>query len=408
MRNIRSNPGETVILLLSWRDIFSPKSGGAEIFTHEMLKRSANPRLRFIHFSPRFPGAKTREEADGVTYLRAGNTFSVIVHAMLYYWRHRKAIDYVVNQCNTHQFFTRLWVPPSKRIFFIHQLTREIWFHNLGPLPGAVGYVLEPLLLRLARKDRALTVSPSTRSDLVKLGFQAGRIQIVPEGIEFEHWPEQRFLPKQRRPTFLYVGRFVKYKGIDLAIQAFGEFKQKYPDAVLWIAGKTDKAYVQKQLRPLLERYGLRSAEPDDRKETALEADIFFHGFVTQEKKLELMSRCHALVFPSRREGWGLTVTEAAAVGTPSIVSNTAGLIDATDFGKCGYLTIHGDVHGLAAQMQRVVENPGEYEAIRRRAHQFSRQFHFDNTGAVFGRWMDSLTKGEQHHEESGDRVYDV
>ncbi|GJM70846.1 hypothetical protein HMSSN036_30620 [Paenibacillus macerans] len=101
-------------------------------------------------------------------------------------------------------------------------------------------------------------------------------------------------------------------------------------------------------------------------------------------------------------------MTEAAAVGTPSIVSNTAGLADATDFGKCGYLTIHGDVHGLAAQMQRVVENPGEYEAIRRRAHQFSRQFHFDNTGAVFGRWMDSLTKGEQHHEESGDRVYDV
>ncbi|WP_310735668.1 glycosyltransferase [Paenibacillus thiaminolyticus] len=407
MRNIRSNSGETVILLLSWRDVFSPKSGGAEIFTHEMLKRSANRSLRFIHFSPYFPGAKKREEADGVTYLRAGNTFSVIVHAMLYYWRHRKTIDFVVNQCNTHQFFTRFWVTESKRIFFIHQLTREIWLQNLGPL-GAIGYVLEPLLLRLARKDRAITVSPSTRNDLVKLGFHPGRIQVIPEGIEFEHWPEQRFLVKQQRPTFLYVGRFVNYKGIDLAMLAFGELKRVYPDAVLWIAGKTNKAYVEKELLPIMKRYGLRSLETDRHQGTAQDTDVFFHGFVSQEKKLELMSRAHALVFPSLREGWGLTVTEAAAVGTPSIVSNTAGLVDATDFGKCGYLTIHGDVHGLASQMQRVIENPDEYEAIRRRAHQYSLQFHFDNTGAVFGKWMDSLTKGARHHEESRHRIYDI
>ncbi|MHA6529316.1 glycosyltransferase family 4 protein [Paenibacillus sp. BAC0078] len=415
MRTLRANSGETVILLLSWRDVFSPNGGGAEVFTHEMLKRSAKGRFRFIHFSPRFAGSKLQEEADGVTYLRAGNRLSVILHAMRYYWRNRKHIDFVVNQCNTHQFFTRLWVPESKRIFFIHQLTREIWFHNMRLPFGVLGFVLEPLLLRMARRDWTITVSASTRNDLLRLGFHPDRVQVIPEGIEFEHWPEDRFPAKEPRPTFLYVGRFVKYKGIALAIRAFGEFKRNHPDAVLWIAGKTDKAYVHKELLPVMQQYGLRSAEWDGTAEGAREgpqsADVLFYGFVTQDMKLELMSRAHALIFPSQREGWGLTVTEAAAVGTPSIVSNTAGLMDATDFGQCGYLAVHGDVLGLAAQMQRAVGNTAEYAAIRRRAHQFSLNYHFNNTGAAFSTWIDQLSRGNgrrQQHEESSSYIHHV
>jgi glycosyltransferase involved in cell wall biosynthesis len=416
MINIRRNSAETVILLLSWRDVFSPNSGGAEVFTHEMLKRSVKGRFRFIHFSPRYPGSKAREEADGVTYLRAGNLFTVIMHAMLYYWRHRKDIDFVVNQCNTHQFFTRFWVPKSKRIFFIHQLTREIWFQNLSPPLGAIGYMLEPLLLRLARKDQAITVSASTRNDLLKLGFQPEQVQIIPEGIEFEHWPEQYFRVKERRPTFLYVGRFVKYKGIDLVIRAFGELKLKYPDAVLWIAGKANNEFIEKELLPIMQQYGLLGVGVEGKEWNVPQADgyaeiladIYFHGFVSQEQKLELMSRSQALVFPSLREGWGLTVTEAAAVGTPSIVSNTAGLMDATDFGKCGYLAIHGDVLGLAAQMQRVISDVSEYESMRKRAYDYSLKYHFKHTGAVFSEWIDGLTKGDRHSEESRHRIYDL
>nr|WP_246772964.1 hypothetical protein [Paenibacillus polymyxa] len=96
MNTIHEQDGKTVVLLLSWRDIRSPKSGGAEIFTHEMLKRSQQGRFQFIHFSPQFEGMPKHEVIDGITYIRKGNIYSVIYYAMRYYRRHRGKIDYVI------------------------------------------------------------------------------------------------------------------------------------------------------------------------------------------------------------------------------------------------------------------------------------------------------------------------
>ncbi|MGR6545800.1 glycosyltransferase family 4 protein [Paenibacillus tundrae] len=385
-----------VVLLLSWRDIRAPRRGGAEIFTHEMLKRSTSKQFQYVHFSPMFPGAEPSEKIDGILYLRAGNIWSVILHAAKFYGNHRKKIKYVVNQCNTHQFFTRWWVPRAKRLFFIHQTTREIWYQNMGRFIGTLGYVLEPTLLRLAKYDQTITVSASTRNDLVHHGFNPEEVQIIPEGIEFEHWPREKWLPKESRPTYLYIGRFVKYKGIDYVFEAFGKLKKSVPNAVLWIAGKTNQQYINEVLRPILEHYGLKATEstdPEDWVKSNDQADVIFHGFVTEERKLELMSRAHVLVFPSQREGWGLTITEAAAVGTPSIVSNSPGLVDAVDYGRSGYMVGHGDVNALSRQMVNVINRHEEYEMIREQAYEYAKQFHFDHTGKAFGEWLDRINK---------------
>ena len=123
---LESDPRITV-LALSWRDIKAPKAGGAEIHTHEMLSRADHKKIRIIHFSPLFDSASPDETIDGVRYLRQGNIFSVISAAHAFYRANRDRIDFVIDQCNTHRFFTPFWVPQEKRIFYIHQLTREIW-----------------------------------------------------------------------------------------------------------------------------------------------------------------------------------------------------------------------------------------------------------------------------------------
>ena len=89
------------ILALSWRDIKAPKSGGAEVHTHEMLSRADKSKYEIIHFSPRIGDAPKKEIIDGVTYLRSGNIITVIFEAMKYYKRHRNQIDFVIDQCNT-------------------------------------------------------------------------------------------------------------------------------------------------------------------------------------------------------------------------------------------------------------------------------------------------------------------
>jgi glycosyltransferase involved in cell wall biosynthesis len=380
---------KTTILFLSWRDIRSPKHGGAEVYTHEMMARADHDRFRFIHIAPTFEGGADREVIDGVEYLRMGTGgLSVIVEARKFYKHNASRIDFVVDQCNTHRFFTKLWVPADKRIFFIHQLTREIWHLNAKPPISTVGAITETPFLRLSKNDPTITVSPSTRRDLLDVGFDPNKVVIVPEGLDFEAWDTSAFLPKEEHPTFVYVGRFVHYKGIDDSVLAFSRLREKHPEARLWIVGRTNEDYLNEVLKPILDRnhltYGFEEGA----------GDVVFHGFVSDERKLELMSRAHALLFPSQREGWGLIVTEAAVVGTPSIGYDSPGIVDALDEGRAGYLCETNTVGALAREMNRVIDDPEEYQAMRQSAYDFARQFHWDKTAAAFNDFMDRLDRG--------------
>lgn len=374
------------LLFLSWRDIKAPKMGGAEIFTHEMLKRANHNLVEAIHFSPEFSGCEKDEVIDGVRYVRRGNMLSVIKEARLFYKANGAEIDYVVDQCNTHRFFSRLWVEKNKRIFFIHQLTREIWFKNAGFPINLFGFLTETPLLKLSRHDLTITVSDSTKKDLLKLGFEDSKVTILPEGINFEHWKPEFFLEKEANSTFFYIGRFSNYKGIDDSLKAYGKLKKNEPSAKLWIAGKKNNDYINTQLMPIFKKYNLSWSD-----NIADLADVTFLGFLSEQEKLECMSRAHCLLFPSLREGWGLTITESAAVGTPSIVYNSPGVVDAVDNGQAGYLCTQNTVDELVKNMMSVIHDKNTYEFMRMSAYKFSLNFHWDHTAKAFETFLTNV-----------------
>lgn len=376
---------KVTILFLSWRDIKSPNMGGAEIFTHEMMKNADLSRFDFIHFSPLFGGGIAHEIFDGITYIRDGSLASVIFRVKRYYKKNKHKIDFVVDQCNTFRFFTKFWVKSDKRIFFIHQLTREIWdIQSRFPI-SKIGKMTETPMLRLNKNDLTITVSESTKLDLLNVGFNERKITILPEGIDFVPWNDSEFYDKETCPTFIYVGRFAKYKGIDACFSAFGKIKNTFDKARLWIVGKKDEPYIVHSLLPICTQYGLTYGSSDDG------CDVTFYGFVTDEKKLELMSRAHLLLMPSIREGWGLIVTEAAAVGTPSIVYNSPGLCDAVDFGKAGYITEGNSVRSLCEAMEIAISDKNGYNEMRKSAHEFSKKFSWKRTGEAFNAFMERI-----------------
>lgn len=366
------------ILFLSWRDIKAPKMGGAEIYTHEMLSRMDKEKYRILHFSPLFKGSKEIEEIDGVTYYREGSVISVISKARKFYKRNISNIDYVVNQCNTHRFFTKFWVNKNKRIFFIHQLTREIWFYHARFPFNYIGYLLEKPMLKLNKNDLTITVSKSTKNELIDLGFNSNRIEIIPEGLDFEPWDKTLFKDKKEEESFIYVGRFAEYKGIDDALKAFAMVKKEKPDCKFWIVGKPNNSYIKKKLDPICRENLLRVSYKDD------DADVIYKGFVTEDEKLDLMSRSTLLIFPSIREGWGLTISEAGAVGTPSLVYDAPGTRDAIENGNSGYMCRIGDINGLKELMSEALTCSKEYYTIRDRAYEFSKSLHWDSTGKSF------------------------
>lgn len=376
------------ILSLSWRDIKSPTAGGAEVHTHEMLHRMNSDKYRIIHLSAMYDGLEEQEEIDGVNYIRKGNVFSCIIYARKYYKKNRDNIDFVIDQCNTHRYFTPFWVEKEKRIFYIHQLTREIWDINLKFPFSKIGKALETPLLKLNKNDYVITVSESTKNDLVDVGFEAEKIFIVPNGISFEPWTREQFCEKEKNPTFIYVGRYANYKGINVAVEAIGKLKKDYPDIRLWILGKRNDKYISEVLKPISNKYCLRWGDRDSY------GDIITWGYVSEEEKLTLISRATALVFPSIREGWGIPITEAANVGTPSIVYDSPGIRDAVDFGSAGYLCKENNLNEICRLMKCTINDVEKYEETKEKAYDFSKVLVWSEVGKKFEEAIERIEHG--------------
>lgn len=365
------------ILVLSWRDIHFPDMGGAEILTHEMLKGAVLNGVKVTHFAPHDASIPDVEIIDGIKYVRKGTLWSVIFEAQKYYHYNEDNIDFVIDQCNTFRFFSKFWVPKSKRIFLIYQLTREIWDINLRFPFSKIGKMLETTFLKLNKNDYTITESQSTKDDLVTVGFKPERIYIIPIGLKDEILNIPLQSERKKNNYFIYVGRYSKYKGIDVAVESIGILKSSCADAKLWIVGRKDNEYIKNQLKPICKKYSLRIGdEPEN--------DIVTWGFLSDEKKFELQKNAKALVFPSVREGWGMIITEAGALGTPSITYDAPGCRDAVCYGKTGYLCKKKNAEGIAGCMKRVIEDEDEYENMRVKAWEFANKFSFDNSRGEF------------------------
>lgn len=378
------------ILSLSWRDITSPNAGGAEVHTHEMLRRVDKSKFRIYHLSTRTEGQLESEIIDGVIYLRHGNVSTVIFVAVRFYLLNRQNIDFVIDQCNTHRFFTPFWVEPKKRIFYIHQLTKEIWNYSARFPLNKAGKILEEGFLQLNRNDPVITVSESTKDELIKRGYHVDKIKIIHNGVSFKPWKQEYWCTKEHIPTFIYAGRYSPYKGIDIAVEAVARIRKDYPEVRLWIIGKKDQKYVDKNLMPICNKSQLKWQEASS---DFPEGDIVSWGYVSEQKKLELLSRSWALLFPSVREGWGIPITEAGCVGTPCIAFDSPGIRDAVDYGKAGYLCTENTIDGLAQQMRKVISDKKVYNSKRKKAYQYSSQFQWEGIGKEFEQFINMLMK---------------
>lgn len=359
------------ILALSWRDIESPNKGGAEVQTHAMLSALPRDKYRIIHLSALYESMNEETEIDGIRYYRAGNVFSVIFLAYVFYQHNKSFVDLIIDQCNTHRFFTPMYIAREKRIFYIHQMTKEIWRINLPFVFGAIGEAVEGRITKMYRKGYTITVSESTKRNLIELGFDPQKIFIFPQNLKNESNEEFNKNQKYTNPTFVYVGRYSPYKGIDVAVEALGLAKQKMPQAQLHILGKYDDEYVENKLKPICQKYSMSIGKAAN----DITYDVICDGFVSEETKKSILARSHALVFPSIREGWGIPVSEAAYVCTPSIVFDSDGLRDAVDYGRAGYITEQNTAEGLSHKMILVIENKEEYEQMREAAYQFTKEY---------------------------------
>lgn len=361
------------ILILSWRDIKNPKGGGAEVLTHEMAKNWVKNGNQVTLFSSSFPGSLSLETIDNVRIIRQGHPdarsliFSVHFLAFLYYVHKSKNFDIVVDEIHGLPFFTP-WYVRGRKVVLICEVASNLWIKMFGPVFGSIGRILEQLYLKYIYKDIPyLTISNSTKGELINEGVKDKNITVLPMGLTVPKNIEKK--NKEKDTTLIYVGRLTKSKGIEDAIKALSIISKSYSKVKLWIVGGGDKEYVN-----FLKKIA-NSLNINDR--------ITFFGYVSLEKKFELMERAHILVVPSIKEGWGLTIPEAGRVGTPAVGYNVEGLREVILDGKTGILTTKNNYKNLAENIIKMLGDKLMYEACAKAAKKLSLSYNWRNTANV-------------------------
>lgn len=355
------------ILILNWRDIASPASGGAELLTHEMAKKWVLWGNRVIQISSGFPGSRKKENIDNVEIIRLGRWWSVHFLAFFYYLKYlRTQIDVIVDEAHWFPFFARIYAP-NKTILLVCEVANKLFF-KLFPYPLAIiGRFFEKLYLLIYKKVPTLAISQSTKLDLTKEGFSKNNITVLPMGVSIPK--NLKVFKKESQPTIIYLGRLNKQKGIDDAIEIFKFVKKELPKSKLWIVGHGDIRYVEKLKRKI---------------DSVLPAgSVRFFGFVSEQKKFELLSRAHLLISPSVHEGWGIVPVEAGIVGTPTVAYNTSGIKDVLQGGKTGIILEDRRPLVLAREVIDLLVNKKHYKELVDKLIYFRQRIGWEETARV-------------------------
>ena len=337
--------------------------GGAEVFTYEVAKRWAALGMRLPCLLQNFQAAKDEETVDGIKIVRAGGRFTVYRQAKRFYSKRfrKERFDVIIDEINTQPFFAPKFAKNGEKVIaLIHQLAREFWFYET-PFPVSyLGYhFLENRWLKQYVDVPTVTVSESTRRDLLDLGFK--HVSVVPEGLNFE--PLNALPEKDSKPIVVFSGRLKRAKRPDHAIKAFAIVKEKIPNAELWVFGDGP-------FRKTLE--GISGA------------GVRFFGNLSSLERRELLRKSWVLMVPGLREGWGLNIVEANALGVPAVAYDVPGLCDSVKNNETGLLAEGGNIKDLAEKTFKVLTDNLLREKLSVNALNYSKQFSWDKTADEF------------------------
>ena len=334
---IAERAGLRRIDVLAWRDYDDPEAGGSELHAHRVIAAWSQAGLDVSMTTSSVPDGRRVIRRDGYRVIRRAGRYSVFPRSILSGAVGRiGAGDGLVEIWNGMPFFSPAW-SRSPQITFLHHVHAEMWRMVLPRAMAEFGHALEHRLAPpFYRRSRIVTLSRSSKAEIIeRLHLPAERISVTPPGVE------PRFTPGGDRsptPLVVAVGRLVPVKRFHLLIEALVQLKVNHPDLRAVIAGE---GYERPALESLLRAHGATDW-------------IGLPGYVDDEELVELYRSAWVVASSSLREGWGMTVTEAGACGTPSVVTRIGGHEDAVVDRRSGLLVDSADelVDGIDAVLR--------------------------------------------------------
>lgn len=380
MNDAGRGPGPPLkILVVNWLDRENPQAGGAEEHLHEVFGRLAARGHAVTALVSGWPGCAPRAELDGIEVHRAGRRYTFSIAGPRHFRRFLadRGFDVVVEDLNKVPVFSRYWAG-APVVLLAHHLFGTTAF-QAGPVPlAAATWLLERPIPRVFRATPTVSVSESTRDDLVARGLPRENIVVIPNGIELDRFTPHPEGTRAARPTLLFLGRLKKYKRVDLVIEAVARLRDSGLDVELLVGGAGEQLEALVALSSRL--------RVDDR--------VHFLGFVADERKVELLRTSWLHVLTSPKEGWGISNLEAAACATPTVASDAPGLRESVVDGETGLLVPHGDVEALAGALAELLDDHQRRAEMGRAARKFAERYSWDASADAFEAFLMRVVGG--------------
>jgi len=359
------------IAILIWRDMQNPKAGGSEVLFHEMAKRWVKSKHKVSWLCPKFPNSKNRETIDGIDIVRKGNDHFVYFSAGLLFHKELKEADVIIDVENGLPFFTPLFTKTPK-VLHIHHVHKDVWAKETRFPISLMGCILENKLMPLLyKKVPVVTPSHSSARDIVEGRLTKSEPIVINPGVMIA---TTRRFQKTREPSILFLNRIKKYKGIDTLLLAIKQLKAENFTPTVFVAGKGDY---------------LKQAESYAKSNNL--SNVKFLGFVSEEKKAELLQTSWLFVNPSFIEGWGIVNIEANRFGTPVIGSNVSGIRDSVIDNKTGLLFHYGNHDELASKIRHLLEDNKELSRMSEEARKWASCFSWERTSEEYLNVLESV-----------------
>lgn len=362
------------VLLLCWRDTGHPQGGGSERYLEQVGAELAARGIKVTLRTAGYPGAVRREQINGIDISRGGGRFSVYPRALAAIALGRIGLgplrgirpDAVIDTQNGIPFFARV-VAGAPVTVLVHHCHREQW-PVAGDLVGRIGWWVESRLSpRVHRRNQYLTVSLPSAEELAALGVERERIAVVRNGADTVPAPVAIGTVGARtaHPSIVVLSRLVPHKQIEDALDAVAALRGRLPGLHLDVVGGgwwADNLIVRAH-------------------ELGIDNAVTFHGHVTEERKHELLSRAWVHALPSRKEGWGLAVIEAAQHGVPTVgYRSSKGLTDSIVDGVTGLL-VEGP-NDLIDGVETLLTDREARVTLGEKARIRAREFSWEQTGS--------------------------
>jgi glycosyltransferase involved in cell wall biosynthesis len=354
------------IVILNWRDLDHPQSGGAEVFAERIAERLSTSGARVTVVAARPKGLSRRSHRGGFTIIRFGGTFGVYLCALVWLAAHRRSVDAVIDCQNGIPFFSPLAVRRRTAVLqVIHHVHQRQFGLFFSPVAAAVGRQLEGRGSRaIYRRRPSVSVSPSTRREVREVLKLRGPRYLVTNGLELPR-PEA-LATRSETPTIVCVGRLAAHKRIHLLLEAIPLIAEAIPNLRVHLIGDGPD---EPRLHEIAESLSL---PPEV---------LVWHGRVGAAERDGLVARGWLTVNPTIGEGWGIGVLEAASFGLPTLAFAVPGVRDSVRDGQTGWLIDEGgDLAEAVAAALRLLADPRVAKEYRSACLAWAAQFSWERS----------------------------